>query len=643
MRQFDCPQCSAPVPFETPGAVFAVCGHCQSMVVRRDTELEAIGKMADLPPDHTPLQIGARGVCGSRRFRLLGRLRVGWDDGFWNEWYADFGDGKNGWVAESQGFFLISEAAAGPPNLLAKSEALGTGKRLEIAGTDYTVTDVKKARVVAGEGELPFVARPEDEWVSIDLIGPGRQFASIERQNGEVRLHLGESAQPEDIAWEGLRPVPGWKGEPVPVEKNRTEAIPCPECGGVITTRATGVTMSLVCGHCGTLVNMTAAGNRALVAQKIKASQKLERPMLPLGKRGTLRGIEWEVIGALRRQDAYSQWNEFLLYNPWHGFLWLTEWTGHWNLVRRVLESPRALGHTTHFQGKVYKLFARESAKVTQVTGEFYWRVRVGEKTVIADYTAPPHMLSSETYEELNETTWSAGEYISANEVTSAFGVKFIETPNGVFANQPNPWTTRWPTLKKYALYAALILLGIQLLSLGGANRQVVLDQSFTFQQPEPGTTAAPLVTPSFELRGKQSPARVKAHAEVNNAWLGLNANLVNETTGQTYPAPVTVQYYHGYDDGPWKEGKQDAATDLPAVPPGRYHLALTPEADPSIKSLPFQIRIERGGVFWSNFFLCLFGIAIWPAWAFFRHHAFEAKRWSQSDYSPYASSTSDE
>jgi ribosomal protein S27AE len=612
------------------------------MVVRRDTELEAIGKMADLPPDHTPLQIGARGICGTRRFRLLGRLRVGWDDGFWNEWYADFGDGKHGWVAESQGFFLISEAAAASPDLPRKSEVLRTGKPLEIAGTDYTVTDVKKARVVAGEGELPFVARPYDEWVSIDLTGPGRKFASIERQNGEVRLHLGESAQPEEIIWEGLRPVPGWKGEPVPVEKNRTDAMPCPECGGVIVTRATGMTMSLVCGHCGTVVNTSASGKRAMVAQKIKASQKLARPLLPLGKRGHLRGVEWEVIGALKRKDAYSQWNEFLLYNPWHGFLWLTEWSGHWNLIRRVLESP-LLAATTYYRDTAYKLFSQEKASVSQVAGEFYWRVRVGEMAVIADYIAPPRILSAETYEDLNETTWSEGEYLPANEIAAAFGVKFIETPAGVFANQPNPWAARWPTLKKYTLYAVLALLGIQLLSMGGANRQVVLDQSFTFQQPSPGTTAAPIVTPSFELRGKQSPARVKAHAAVNNAWLGLDADLVNETTGQIYPAPITVQYYHGYDDGPWKEGKQDAATDLPAVPPGRYHLALTPEADPSIKSLPFQIRIERGGVFWSNFFLCLFGIAIWPVWAFFRHHSFEAKRWSQSDYSPYASSTSDE
>jgi hypothetical protein len=629
------------VPFETPGAVFAVCGHCRSMVVRRDAELEAIGQMADLPPDHTPLQIGARGTCGGRGFRLLGRLRVSWGDGFWNEWYADFGQGRNGWIAETQGFFLISEAVPAPAGLVPQLGDLRTGKRFELGGASYAVTDAKKARVVAGEGELPVIARPDDEWMSIDLAGPGRKFANIERQNGEVRVHLGESAQPEEITWEGLRPVPGWKGEPVPVEKNRTEALPCPNCGGVVTTRATGVTLSLVCGHCGTLIDTTAAGDRAVIGQKIKAAEKLARPLLPLGKRGTLRGVEWEVIGALKRRDPYSTWSEFLLYNPWHGFLWLTEWQGHWNLVRRVLESPISHGSTTRFQGTAYKLYSRENTSVTQVAGEFYWRVRIGEKALVSDFVAPPRLLSAEVYEDLNETTWSEGEYVSAGEIAAAFGVKLPAEPAGVFANQPNPWESRWPTLKKYALLAVLLLLGIQLFSLGGATRQVVLDQAFTFQRPAAGSPAAPLVTPSFELKGRQSPARVSARAPVDNAWFGLDADLVDETTGRSYPAPVTVQYYHGYDDGPWTEGKQNAATDLPAVPPGRYHLAFTPEADAKIQSLPFQIRIERGGVFWSNFLFCLLAIAAWPVWAGFRHQAFEAKRWSQSDFSPYSSSSS--
>ncbi|MFD0892660.1 DUF4178 domain-containing protein [Luteolibacter ambystomatis] len=631
MRQFDCPQCGAPVPFETPGAVFAVCQHCQSMVVRKDASVETIGKMADLPPDVTPLQIGARGDHNGRPFRLMGRLRVGWTDGTWNEWYADFGGDRYGWIAETQGFFMISEAAPVPPGFkFDKIAMLGPESSIAIGQDAYRKTDHKKTRVIAGEGELPFIAKPNDEWVGIDLVGPGRKFAGLESDGPETRFYLGLSAQPEEIAWEGLRPVPGWNGEPVPVEKRNTDAVGCPECGGVIQVKAAGLTQSLVCGHCGTLLD--AKGSKVAVAQKIEAASRLEHPPLPLGTRGTLKGIEWEIIGCVKRRDQYSQWTEGLLYNPWHGFAWLTEWNGHWNYMRRVLESPDPMSPV--FEGRRYKLFAREESMVVAVAGEFYWRVRIGEKSTVADYINPPRILSSEIYPELEEVTWSEGEYISGPEVGAAFGMKNLAFASGVYLNQPNPWATRAPTLSRYAWIATAALLIIQIVGMAGAGKKVVLNQDFTYEKPVAGAPPMPaLVSPSFDLDGGQSPARVEAEAAVDNSWIGLDADLVNETTGQTYPADISVEYYHGYDDGNWTEGSQKAGSDIPGVPPGRYHLQLAPDADPALAKMPFHITLKRGGIFWSNFFLCLIAIWIWPLWAKIRNFSFEARRWSESDF----------
>ena len=119
----------------------------------------------------------------------------------------------------------------------------------------------------------------------------------------------------------------------------------------------------------------------------------------------------------------------------------------------------------------------------------------------------------------------------------------------------------------------------------------------------------------------------------MDNSWIGLDADLVNEATGQTYPADVSVEYYHGYDDGNWTEGSQKAGSDIPGVPPGRYHLQLAPDADPALAKMPFHVTLKRGGVFWSNFFLCLLAIWAWPLWAKFRNFSFEARRWSESDF----------
>src|SRR6202012_1730726 len=105
---YDCPQCGAPVKFQSSIAIFAVCEHCRSMVVRKDLSVESIGVMAELPPDLSPLQIGSRGEWNGKAFELVGRIRVEWDLGSWNEWYALFDGGVGGWVAETQGFYLVS-------------------------------------------------------------------------------------------------------------------------------------------------------------------------------------------------------------------------------------------------------------------------------------------------------------------------------------------------------------------------------------------------------------------------------------------------------------------------------------------------------------------------------------------------------
>ncbi|MEO5716107.1 MAG: DUF4178 domain-containing protein [Luteolibacter sp.] len=617
--------------------MFAVCAHCRSMVVRRDVELEAIGTMAELPPDSSPLQIGAVGAHGSHRFRLLGRLRLAWKDGTWSEWYADFGEGRNGWVAESQGFFYISETAPAPANLAELAKVTKSGKTLKIGGAEYTVTDIKDVRVTAAEGELPFVGSPGETWRGIDLTGDGRMFAGVELADNTARLYLGSTALPEEIQWQGLRAVPGWNGEPVPTTRNQTEALNCPECGGVIEQKLKGESSTLSCIHCGTILDIK--GPKAVCAQKVRASDRVAKPIIPLGRRGTLHGVEWEVLGCLKRDDGWSGWFEFLLHNPWCGFAWLTESKGHWNFVRRLLDEPTGLSQEPRLRGTTYKLFSSGNVKVSQVAGEFYWRVRVGEKASTMDFVAPPRILSYESYPELEETAWSEGEYLPQEEIRKAFGIKNLLAPGGVFLNQPNPWAVRWPGLRKIAGMALAIALVVEFLSGISSVRHKVLDQDFEFKRPADASAAiAPLVTPSFELTGSQKPATVGVEAGVDNAWLGMEAELVNEQTGMVYPTDVTVEFYHGYDDGEWTEGGRDQSSDLPAVPPGRYHLALTPEADPSIASMPFHVSVSHGGLFWSNFVICLIALGAWPAWSFFRYHRFEAKRWSESDHSPYPS-----
>ncbi|MNR75562.1 hypothetical protein D3C72_61950 [compost metagenome] len=205
-----CPACGAEVDFKSRSAVFAVCSYCQSTLIRHDVDLEAIGKMAQLPPDMSPLQVGTRGTYEGKRFELLGRLKVAWEDGLWNEWYALFDDGREGWLAEAQGFFMMSFPQAVPRSLPAAG-ALKVGRTITLASNQkFMIDDLRPATCIGSEGELPFPAPQGRESLSVDLSGPEATFANLEVAKDGTRLYTGKYVEFDELKLSNLRELDGW-------------------------------------------------------------------------------------------------------------------------------------------------------------------------------------------------------------------------------------------------------------------------------------------------------------------------------------------------------------------------------------------------------------------------------------------------
>jgi hypothetical protein len=426
-----------------------------------------------------------------------------------------------------------------------------------------------------------------------------------------------------------------------------------------VNLRAAGLTMSATCGSCGSLIDT--ANPQLQIIEEAHVAQAPFPNVIPIGQRGTLRGVEWEAIGVCLRADRWAKWSEYLLFNPWHGFTWLVTFNGHWSFVDRLTGIGNLNTHAVEYDGREYQLFARGAAAVSGVLGEFYWKVHRGEQAMLSDFIAPPHILSKEFYPDLHEFTWSHGTYVPHTEVAAAFGLTNLVSPWGIYLNQPNPYAAKWESVKWPWFLATLAVLLLQLVFFAMSNQRAITAFNFVFDRaaapaapavppPQPLEATSPgeppanvLVSPHFTLDGDTSRVEIEGHAGVDNNWLGADIDLVNAKTGEHYPAELEIEYYHGYDDGPWSEGDTTGSVSIPAVPPGEYYLAVEPAADAAITKMPFQLKLTRGGLYWSNFVLVLLAVNFYPLYLLLRRRSFERSRWADSDFNPYASSEDDD
>ena len=214
MQKYNCPSCSAEMVFQSSISASSVCPYCSSLVVRHDGDLELQGKMAQLPDDISPFQVGASGIYQGLHFGIIGRLKVAWEDGYWNEWFLYFDDAKKAWLAEAQGSLaIIFEEYLSPEELKNHfGNAPELNSKLLISGTTYTVSDIKQSHCLGSEGELPFAAPKGRKVKGIDLIGNAGGFAGIEYCEGEPpSVFTGRYVEFDDLSFSHLRELEGWK------------------------------------------------------------------------------------------------------------------------------------------------------------------------------------------------------------------------------------------------------------------------------------------------------------------------------------------------------------------------------------------------------------------------------------------------
>jgi hypothetical protein len=424
------------------------------------------------------------------------------------------------------------------------------------------------------------------------------------------------------------------------------QSLTCSNCGAPLTVRSLGHAVSIVCDRCHCVLD--AKDPQLRILQRFEAATSDEVPLIPLGTRGKWRNTPYETIGfqvrSMEVEGITYSWREYLIFNPYKGFRYLTEYNGHWNDCSAVtglpaLQSNLAGVMTASYLGKQYKHFQTCTARTTFVLGEFPWQVAVEDAVEVADYVAPPYVLSSETAG--SETTWTLGEYVNGADIWKAFGLQGAPpAPMGVYENQPSKLrASAGQTWFAFAGMFTAIFVIFTLNQLFSRRDQVFHE----FYRYSPTSTEVSFVTPEFELKGRTSDVEVQTDADVSNQWIYLNYALINEDTGKAYDFGREVSYYSGVDsDGSWHEGSQHDRAVLPSIPQGRYYLLVEPESDANLGLIGYGVTVTRDVPVLEIYLTALAALLLPALLISWRTYNFEQMRWAESDH-PMRSSRSEE
>jgi hypothetical protein len=428
---------------------------------------------------------------------------------------------------------------------------------------------------------------------------------------------------------EGLRAFAGWsdpslvamQGPEVDIQRG----LDCPNCGGSLPLRAPGSTVKLICEYCGSDLSIDEVGDQN-TAKVLRAHQgQFWKPRLPLGRRGRFEGVEWEIIGAMKRAvraDGIDYpWVEYFLHNPYRGSRFLIEdQRGHWNLVDRLAGVPTSQGHSVwarhRFGSELYRHFSGGKAVVRNVLGELDWEVKVGDRVDSHDYVCPPYMLSREG--DAHEVVWSRAEYLTKEAVEKAFGVT-VRSPWGVAANQPNPYNKRSLWIATLASAGTLWLGSLLVLLLGVliARNDTVLDTSYT----STGAVSDVWVSKSFEVEsGMRNHLSVRTGTGIPRYAGQVHVALINQDNGRVY-LPLNTS------------GSNSTSGSVYYADPGTY-VARVEVARPSPSTVKDRVSLK----------VVLDPVSGFPCFAFFfpflipivialSRASFESRRWSESDH----------
>ncbi len=191
-KQINCPSCGASLQLEFRFSEMVVCNYCSQTSHLVGDAWQAKGENVKLPDYGSIFFVGATGKLKGESFKVLGRVRYQYPDGFWDEWLLQFDTTPDTefWLQEDEGdYTLFVKADALPEN--SEFNHLEVGKKYPWGNKELFISEKNTANIAGSEGELTHQVVPGQQANFADgiIFGEGVQ-TSLEYLPGKTEFYI---------------------------------------------------------------------------------------------------------------------------------------------------------------------------------------------------------------------------------------------------------------------------------------------------------------------------------------------------------------------------------------------------------------------------------------------------------------------
>lgn len=410
----------------------------------------------------------------------------------------------------------------------------------------------------------------------------------------------------------------------------------CLKCGHDMKNYAGHLSTHFVCSNCRNVHEFSSSGLK-LSSIVFKKSVK---GIVPVGHRGEYKKSKFTVIGILLVKESGTSyyWNEYYILYDSGLTATIIEINGHF-IYSEVTETKYPINSTeVEYNDLVYSKFNFYTFYYVGAEGEFDFNVYYSVKPKVVEYIYPPYGLVKETKD--GEVIWYSTEYIDSSTVKRLFEKTsnlVFPKKEGVASIQPLKIGVNRNRVLKNLFITPLVMFAILLLFIIEEKELV----KFNVPVNKLKVDTLGVVIPSGEEQFTSMPFKVKnwtgssslkieAFSYVENDWVELEGQLLNEVSGEEDYVNIGIEYYHGSD---WSEGSQESDVIVSSVSDGSYRfVGKTISSNTTNGADQIFVKIYQTGVIWKNFWLILLAVSILPGSIYLYQSSFESNRWLTSN-----------